>query len=167
MLSMSIKNQFASLFHAYGYSEPIESNGYLEDNGKFYINYSDILTRLIQEAGRYCESYASDLFIDWHIIENDLNEGATITESKLYGFRQSGVDHLDFIYSRFSNSCPHHYHEYRSIWKLDIEVTDDDYYGKKIKMSLVRVSEPSSWVLAKFYHDVKEQEVHNEISVSD
>ena len=33
--------------------------------GKWEINTSFILTRLIQEAGRWCESFASDLFVQW------------------------------------------------------------------------------------------------------
>ena len=159
MLSMDIKNRFAGMFTPYScYQKPIEANGHLERDGSFYINYSDILTRLIQEAGRYCERYASDLFIDWKIVDDDLKNGMTITQSKLFGFRESGVDHVDFVYGHLSN--PYGNYEYRSIWRLDIEVTDDDYYGKEIKMSLYRVLSPTSWDLKKFYDEVKkEQEV--------
>lgn len=34
----------------------------IEEHGRdFEINYSSILTKLIQECGRLCENYASDL----------------------------------------------------------------------------------------------------------
>ena len=56
------------------------------------INYSSILTRLIQEAGRICEYYASDLFIEWRSIVEALEDGTIETGSYLFGFRDSGVD---------------------------------------------------------------------------
>ena len=40
-----------------------ETGSYNPLEGKWEINYSSILTRLIQEAGRWCEYYASDLFV--------------------------------------------------------------------------------------------------------
>lgn len=44
--------------------------------GNWEINYSSILTKLIQEAGRWCEHYASDLFITWkHNIDKKLDDG--------------------------------------------------------------------------------------------
>ena len=45
------------------------------------INTSGILTQLIQDAGRYCDSYASDLFIQWkydiedHLLNRDWEGG--------------------------------------------------------------------------------------------
>ena len=159
MLSLSIKNRFSEMFKTYSmYAKPIEADGYMEKNGSIYINYSSILTRLIQEAGRYCESYASDLFIDWRTIDEQLEDGSIETESKLFGFRESGVDHTEFVYSRLYNSIRWGHYEYRSIWKLDIVVEDDDYYGKKISMSLIRVSRPYCQDLEDFFRTVKAEE---------
>ena len=38
------------------------------------INYSSILSRLIVEAGKRCEAYASDLFISWESMLNDISK---------------------------------------------------------------------------------------------
>lgn len=47
----------------------------IEAQGRdFDINYSSILTKLIQECGRLCEFYASDLFITWNSIVQKLKE---------------------------------------------------------------------------------------------
>ena len=121
----------------YAYKRDIHTaSGYLSSySGKYEINTSGILTRLIQEAGRYCESYASDLFIDWKAIEDRIYSNDAMFLSFLFGFRQNGVDHNTFILSRFNDGMYSHPEmEYRSMWRLDIEAD-----GKEIKMSLGRV----------------------------
>lgn len=90
---------------------------------KFNINASSILTKLIQEAGRWCESYASDLFISWSIIEETLKTRGNRTEKYLFGFRKSGVDHKEWVIHRYNNQEKY---EYRAIWVLDITVDDDE-----------------------------------------
>ena len=58
------------------------------------LNYSSILTKLIQYAGRYCESYASDLFIIWkYCVEEKLKDPNLKSYSVTFGFRESGIDH--------------------------------------------------------------------------
>lgn len=122
----------------YAYKRDIhKANGYLSAySGKYDINTSGILTRLIQEAGRFCENYASDLFIDWESVENRIKSDDKIFMSTfLFGFRQNGVDHSTFILSRYNGgmySNPES--EYRSMWRLDIEAD-----GKEINMTLGRV----------------------------
>lgn len=114
-------------------------------SNKWDINYSSILTELIYNAGRWCERFASDLFISWKTVENYLeNKKDNSPESKsfLFGFRQSGVDHDTFILSRFNQN--EYTEEYRTIYRLDIEFTIDeknDYFGfdPKFKMTLYRV----------------------------
>lgn len=100
--------------------------------GGWNINYSSILTKLIQEAGRWCESFASDLFVDWTRIEEKLKKGGDINDIYLFGFRQSGVDHADWVESKGINS-----HEYRSVWVLSI---DADIEVNKIVMELGRIN---------------------------
>ena len=67
-------------------------------------NFSTEWSRLINEAGRWCESYASDILIDFETIEAYLGQLANGEESEgrefWFGFRQSGVDGLSFIRSR-------------------------------------------------------------------
>lgn len=118
--------------------KPITASGYISAySGRFDVNTSSILTRLIQEAGRFCEHFASDLFIDWKSIESFIDESAGKMESKtfLLGFREYGVDGNSFIFSRYNGGaylCPEK--EYRSIWRLDI-----DARGDEIKLKLGRV----------------------------
>ena len=117
--------------YAYGV---IESDGSWSNySGKYDINYSSILSRLIQEAGRFCENFASDLFIDWQSIELDLEKPDFSGGVYLFGFRQSGVDHNTFVLSRYNSEGDYAKHNYRSLWRLDISVNDRD-----IKMELGR-----------------------------
>lgn len=104
------------------------------DGGKFDINYSSILTKLIQEAGRYCESHASDLFIDWATIDAHLRKADFTGGVFLFGFRKLGVDGNTYILSRYNNDGRYAEYEYRSLWRLDIEREDDE-----ITMKLGRV----------------------------
>lgn len=96
------------------------------------INYSSILTKLIQEAGRWCEAFASDLFVDWNNIEEKLKKGEDINATYLFGFRQSGVDHKDWVEAKGINNS-----EYRSVWVLRI---DTDKVKNKIVMELGRIN---------------------------
>ena len=104
-----------------------ETGSYNPLEGKWEINYSSILTRLIQEAGRWCESYASDLFVQWkYKIDQKLDNGTLYTNTFVFAFRDSGVDSEEW-YENHKNE--HNY--YRAVWFLDV-VTDED----KIKMTL-------------------------------
>ena len=155
---------FAQLFDPYSdYIKPIVTEGstsYYSDRNGIEINYSSILTRLIQEAGRYCEDYASDLFIDWSSINDKLIEGTIESETKLFGFREHGVDHINFIFDRAHNSPRIYQYEYRSIWRLDIEVTADENYWwhkvkKDVKMTLYRVRAPWGENMIEFFQELK------------
>lgn len=69
-----------------------------DEYGAYDINLSDILTKLIQYAGKYCEFYASDLFISWQHVLNIIEKAEPGNEYiELFGFRKSGVDHEEFI----------------------------------------------------------------------
>ena len=103
---------------AYGEKEMIAQGKVT--NGELNINYSSILTKLIQEAGRWCERFASDLFIDWKQIDNELGHGAEHERSYLFGFRMDGVDHTPWVLTRFSQNN----YTYRAIWRLDIKEID-------------------------------------------
>lgn len=87
--------------------------------GKWEINYSSILTKLIQEAGRWCEYYASDLFITWHDIDKKLDDGTMGTEQFIFGFRDNGVDHKEWYELHKNDVC-----RYRAVWFLDVTIND-------------------------------------------
>ena len=104
-----------------------ETGSYNPLEGKWEINYSSILTCLIQEAGRWCESYASDLFVQWKYgIDQKLDNGTLYTDTFVFAFRDSGVDSEEW-YENHKNE--HNY--YRAVWFLDV-LTDKG----KIKMML-------------------------------
>ena len=105
----------------------------------FKINYSSILTKLIQECGRLCESYASDLFIDWSTIDKKLQEKTLETSVHLFGIREMGVDHNEFILSRYNNYGYHARYEYRKMYRLNIIVD-----GDSITMELYEIDKPHS-----------------------
>lgn len=93
---------------------------------KWSINYSSILTRLIQEAGRWCEHYASDLFILWREVDRYIENCKTENCQFVFGFRDSGVDG-DAWYENHKNE----YNYYRVVWFLDVQT-----YSGRIKMTL-------------------------------
>ena len=104
-----------------------ETGSYNPLEGKWEINYSSILTRLIQEAGRWCESFASDLFVQWKYgIDQKLDNGTLYTDTFVFAFKDSGVDSEEW-YENHKNE--HNY--YRTVWYLDV-LTDEG----KIKMTL-------------------------------
>ena len=120
----------------------IIETGYISTyTGKWDINYSSILTELIQSAGRFCERYASDLFIDWMTIENQLTGdeifSAEGTDVFYFGMRESGVDHKEWIRSRIAENQD----IYRALYRLEV-VRDRG----KMTMTLKRVD---AWNIKK------------------
>ena len=92
-------------------------------------NFSTEWSRLINEAGRWCESYASDILIDFESIKeylNSLASGETMESREFwFGFRQSGVDGLSFIQSRTERDYASHV--YRAVWRWSFTVEEREY----------------------------------------
>ena len=92
-------------------------------------NFSTEWSRLICEAGRWCESYASDILIDFESIKeylDSLANGETMESREFwFGFRQMGVDHLAFIQSRTERESAGHV--YRAIWRWSFTVEEREY----------------------------------------
>ena len=92
------------------------------------INMSDVYTRLIQSAGRFAESYASDLLYDIGAVEDlisrppdpdDFNGAESLDYYMAAGIRESGVDGNDFLmdHLRKSVSPPFGYTDVRSRYR--------------------------------------------------
>lgn len=115
----------------------IKAHGYLHERElrvyEWGINYSDILTELIQSAGKYCKRYASDLFIDWYVINNKLREGNDIDETYIFAMRTDGVDHKTFYEARKDEG-----YLYKEVWKLEIK---GDTETRDIEMVLTLIEE--------------------------
>lgn len=129
-------------FKAIDRQEPITSQGEIYNN-KCSINASAIWTKLIQEAGRWCKDFASDLLYDYMKIEEKIENATLETESHLFGFRECGVDHDSYIFSRYSNQPVYGNAalEYRAIWRLDVTVEsmESTYKTRKVTFSLYEV----------------------------
>ena len=101
---------------------------------RWEINYSNILSRLILLAGRYCDNHSSDLFIFWenHIIEN-ITERDWESETAYLAFYGGGVDWAttDSEYDHLKETYDENPYMYRKIVELNI-VAD----GNKILMSM-------------------------------
>ncbi len=72
------------------------------------INISTMGTILIQTAGRWCERYASDLFISWDQLRAKIKKHIETTDiitddEEVFGFRKNGVDHDAYVYNRIIN----------------------------------------------------------------
>lgn len=101
------------------------------------INYSSILSRLIVEAGKRCEAYASDLFISWESMLNDISKIEGNTNLTYYfGFRDMGVDHELFIQTRLDAPGTYGEKPFESIFRLDVKV---DTEKNDLKMSLIQI----------------------------
>lgn len=122
--------------------KPITTTAYSFTSRRPSINDSDILTALIQAAGRYCERYASDLFITWDSVRDSLEKienGDGNAETFLFGFRENGVDHNAYILSRYNQDSRFARYEYRAMYRLDITAGRGEYGENTIEMKLSRV----------------------------
>ena len=92
------------------------------------INYSTILTKLIQDTGRFVESFASDLFIDWNTVIEDIIGDDPIDKIYAFALRESGVDHMPFLCSHVSQSKETYRfpEEYRRVYLLWITNMPDE-----------------------------------------
>ena len=98
--------------------------------GKYGINLSSEISFLIKEAGK-CDFYASDVMYGI----NDIMEAVEAGEEHLewFGFRESGVDHWNFIESRLKSGTLRS--NYRSIYFIVVQ-KDDKYYKDGIVVTL-------------------------------
>ena len=116
------------------------------------INLSEIYTVLIQEAGRWCESYASDLLVDIDILKRHLDNPDSWRDSKnfkvdsngnesiyfKFGFRAGGVDHKEYIEASLKNDYSKYYY-YRSMWELTVTKDAKRNYNR-IRAELKRIA---------------------------
>lgn len=105
--------------------------GYFDSReAKLTINYSSILTYLIKECGRLCDSYASDLFIEWNAIldkfkDSDFYKGTPDepqTVHFFFGIRESGVDANEWIKGNINDYDKHAYLYYRALYVLEVKI---------------------------------------------
>lgn len=106
------------------------------------INTSDITTKCIQEAGRWCERYASDIIISWDEVREHIEEH--IKSSKMFetniivlGFRKSGVDGNNGVYNQMHSHLNGSISDYYSkIYAIKIEDEIDTYGYKNVSVEM-------------------------------
>ncbi len=106
------------------------------------INMSSISTRIIQDVGRFCESYASDFLIGWDAVRKHL-EPRPIDEPyraiELFAIRRNGVDHDNFFMSRLRDEGRKGFfcceRTYRRVLALDIRIEPSDYPGGRPRVT--------------------------------
>lgn len=115
------------------------------------INMSDVYTRLIQDAGRFAESYASDLLYDIDAMrdllsalpEDDDFDGRDRLDYYIaVGIRESGVDGNQFVMSRLEQSAAAsfgHYANpraaYRKLLCVHVTFTKDHVAAKLVDVT--------------------------------
>lgn len=111
----------------------------ISEEGKFDINYSSILSFLIQKAGEICKHYSSDLFITWNYIHDKLKDLHYKGDKILFGFREMGVDSNGFILSRCNNyGIENMYDEIKELYILDIKVDEDFYMTMQLGKAVLK-----------------------------
>jgi hypothetical protein len=89
-----------------------------------------IMSKLIIEAGKSCEFYASDLLWDWIGMMEEIREGKENVFDRWFGFRQSGVDSENAIRDRMKNGT-----EYKAIYKVNVAMRDGTIYMTMYEMT--------------------------------
>lgn len=101
---------------------------------KDYNNLDSICCFLVREADK-CENFKIDIATDISVID-EYEDNKYMREYTMYfGFRDNGVDHIDFVYSRLCDSGDKIYGEspYFSLYCLERNKDNDSWklYGVK------------------------------------
>ena len=116
------------------YGSSTVSNGVRKQD----VNYSDILTKLIQDAGRICDNYASDLFIHWkYDIIEPMEKCELTTTTYEIGFRKCGVEMGEKGSERWNTRLKTFGSEIVKMMELEIICEKADMFGDyNIRMNL-------------------------------
>lgn len=99
----------------------IEKGRRQSNNGLYSVNLSSILTRLIQDTGRFCDTHADDILFDLENIVNTAKHGVENmiphVAIKAVGIRANGVDGAEYIFNNMNNW---HDDYYRRIYGIKI-----------------------------------------------
>ena len=100
----------------------IEKGRRLTIHGCYSINISSILTKLIQDTGRFCDTHADDILFDLEDIVKIAKHGVENMRPnviiKAVGIRANGVDYAEHIFSNMNNNWHDDY--YRRIYGIKI-----------------------------------------------
>lgn len=120
----------------------LEASGYSYDTldkKKVAVNYTNIQSFLIKEAGSLCDYYASDLLFNLKEVDELLYQTKTdFHERIVFGFRKSGVDGNKFTLVRLSQTNVYGSvaSNYRALYALDIDMSHTEDGIPEVKMTL-------------------------------
>ena len=104
---------------------------------------SDMYTILIRDTGRFTEAFASDLLISIDSMKKRIADACRSdeadTQTHLFGIRESGVDHLEYVRSQMGtylrNSSAFESY-YRRIYAIRIDTTPPGSSDDKLRISV-------------------------------
>lgn len=122
------------------------------------INLSSVVSFLIKEAGRLCDSYASDLYYDLKQLFTDLEgENSVLFEQDTYqwivGIRDMGVDHDGFIDCALRGNYDLE-KRYRAIYAIHVEPEPNSRHWYDMTLSQISI-----WQLEDNYKRLQEEQV--------
>lgn len=125
-------------------------------NYETVINVSAIASILIENAGRWCKHYASDVIISWDEVREKLSKHVKTldvleTDIITFAFRQSGVDSNHYLLNRIEDgtNISLHYSEIFAVHIMDV-INDDN-----IKTVYVTLKDIKSTAESAAYHNRK------------
>lgn len=111
------------------------------DMSETHIRTTDIAQILIQNAGRWCDRYASDFLITWDSVRRALSKHMSAqnelsTETFTLAYRRHGVDHDVFVYNNMKNTIPlsYYYDVILAVQIRDYKNNNDDYKNVTITL---------------------------------
>ena len=103
------------------------------------VHFSEILSKLMKESERLCKYHASDLFISWEGVLEEMRSPDffdTFPKTFFFGFREFGVDGEEFLRARLSDPQMYGTHPYLSIWTLHFEmVTEGSFSAELVQLT--------------------------------
>lgn len=100
------------------------------------IHFSEILSKLMKESERLCKYHASDLFISWEGVLEEMRSPDffdTFPKTFFFGFRECGVDSEGFLRARLTDPRMYGVRPYLSIWTLQFKMAAEDSFSAELK----------------------------------
>lgn len=109
-------------------------------SGRYEVNDSSILTKLIHDTGRFTLQYASDLFIMWEGFKKTMNVWEADNDTTyVFGIRETGVDDAGPVVKALNDRKDYYY---RAIWGLRVRKNGDEINLTMEKLSRVTDVKP-------------------------
>ena len=99
------------------------------------VHFSEILSKLMKESERLCKYHASDLFISWEGVLEEMRSPDffdTFPKTFFFGFRECGVDSEGFLRARLTDPRMYGVRPYLSIWTLHFEMVAEGSFSAEL-----------------------------------